>query len=60
MPDKNHKKRAAPRKVVLGHGLIIGSDVQANCIIRDLSSTGARLGVSGKINLPGKHSILCL
>jgi hypothetical protein len=58
MPDNNNNKRAAPRKVVLGHGLIIGPDVQANCIIRDLSSTGARLGVSGKINLPAAFDLV--
>jgi hypothetical protein len=38
--------------VVLGHGVITGPDIQANCIIRDLSSTGAKLGVSEKVILP--------
>jgi hypothetical protein len=58
MPDNRQNKRAAPRKVVLGHGLIIGTGVQANCIIRDLSTTGARLGVSGKVNLPAAFDLV--
>ena len=58
MPANSQNKRAAPRTVVLGHGLIIGPDVQANCIIRDLSSTGARLGVSGKVNLPAAFDLV--
>jgi hypothetical protein len=59
MSGDSHNKRAAPRKVVLGHGLIIGPNIHANCVIRDISSTGAKLGVSGKINLPAAFD-LCL
>ena len=57
MLDDSHNKRAAPRKVVLGHGVITGPNVQANCVIRDLSSTGARLGVSAKVNLPAAFDL---
>jgi hypothetical protein len=57
MLDDSHNKRAAPRKVVLGHGVITGPNMQANCIIRDLSSTGAKLGVSGKVNLPAAFDL---
>ena len=51
MPDESDNRRAAVRKVVLGHGLISGPNIHANCIIRDISSTGAKLGVSKKIKL---------
>jgi hypothetical protein len=58
MPVDSPNKRAAPRKVVLGHGLIIGPNIQANCIIRDISSTGAKLGISGKIILPAAFDLV--
>jgi hypothetical protein len=58
MPDDTHNKRAAPRKVVLGHGLITGPNIHANCVIRDISSTGAKLGVSGKISLPAAFELV--
>jgi hypothetical protein len=58
MPGDSHNKRAAQRKVVLGHGLITGPNIHANCVIRDISSTGAKLGVSGKINLPTAFDLL--
>jgi hypothetical protein len=57
MPDESDNKRAAVRKVVLGHGLISGPNIHANCIIRDISSTGAKLGVSKKIKLPAAFDL---
>jgi uncharacterized protein YfaT (DUF1175 family) len=40
--------------VVLGHAQILGRGVTANCIVRDLSETGAKLGVSSRTKLPAE------
>ena len=43
---------------MLSHAQIISGGVIANCIIRDLSESGARLGVSRKVKLPPQFDLL--
>jgi hypothetical protein len=39
--------------------MILGPDLRVNCVVRDISATGAKLGVSEKIKLPaGFHLLL--
>jgi hypothetical protein len=57
MPDDDSDKRRAPRKEVFGHAVILGLGLRANCIIRDLSATGAKLGVSHRVKLPPKFYV---
>lgn len=57
MGTSSPNQRRAPRVSVLGHGVIIAPDVRAHCIIRDLSSTGAKLAVSKDIKLPAVFDV---
>jgi PilZ domain len=50
-------KRKAPRIEVLGHAIILTPKGRLNCIIRDLSATGARVGVSKIIKLPAEFDL---
>jgi hypothetical protein len=52
--------RKAPRQPVFGHAIVRGPDFEADCIIRDLSATGARLQVSSSIQLPEEFNLLLL
>jgi hypothetical protein len=56
--DQGSDQRAAPRMRVLGHAKIVANGGQINCVVRDLSDTGAKLGVSRKVRLP-QTFILC-
>ena len=60
MPDEIPNERKAPRIAVLGHAVVTGPNLRANCIIRDLSSTGAKLGISGKVKLPAGFDLWLL
>ncbi|HEY7383850.1 MAG TPA: PilZ domain-containing protein [Beijerinckiaceae bacterium] len=51
-------RRISPRHRVLGHGQIIARGIVTNCVIRDLSDTGAKLGVSHKVRLPAEFHLL--
>lgn len=51
-------KRIAPRVRVLGHAQIISRTGNTNCVVRDLSDTGAKLGVSSKVKLPAEFDLL--
>ena len=57
MPDPEQNQRRAARVVVLGHGIITAPGVRANCIVRDISSTGAKLGLSRDITLPSEFDL---
>ena len=57
MAKSSPNQRRAPRISVLGHGVIIAPDVRAHCIIRDISSTGAKLGISKDIKLPAVFDV---
>jgi hypothetical protein len=60
MPDEIPNERKAPRIAVLGHAVVTGPNLRSNCIIRDLSSTGAKLGISGKVKLPAAFDLWLL
>jgi hypothetical protein len=51
------EKRRAPRARTLGHAQIRVDGRKVNCVVRDLSDTGARLGVSRHAELPS-HFVL--
>jgi PilZ domain len=55
--DDGREKRLAARQEVFGHAVILAPDLRANCIIRDLSATGARLGVSRHVKLPPEFHV---
>jgi len=50
-------KRIAPRYRVLGHAQIISRTGATNCVVRDLSESGAKLGVSSKVKLPAEFDL---
>jgi hypothetical protein len=59
-PEPNDEKRIASRRRVFGVGVIFARDSRVNCVIRDLSATGAKLGVSRRAKLPQAFAILLL
>jgi hypothetical protein len=50
-------QRTAPRYRVLGHVQIIDQGSTINCVVRDLSDTGAKLGVSSQAKLPPEFDL---
>ena len=52
MSKNGREKRIAPRYRVLGHAQILGPNGATNCVVRDLSDSGAKLGVSSRAKLP--------
>jgi hypothetical protein len=52
MRDTAPEKRRAPRTAVLGHVQIVTREGGINCVVRDLSDTGAKLGISRRAKLP--------
>ena len=56
--EGEENRRVSPRYRVLGHGQVIANGVVTNCVIRDLSDTGAKLGVSRKARLPAQFNLL--
>jgi len=57
VPKDERNKRVAPRYPVLGHAQIIGQTKAINCVVRDLSDTGAKLGVSNSVRLPAEFDL---
>jgi hypothetical protein len=57
LPKDGQDKRIAPRYRVLGHAQIIGRTGATNCVVRDLSDSGAKLGVSSKVKLPAEFDL---
>ena len=53
-------KRRAPRQRVFGPALILGSKLEVNCVIRDLSATGAKLEVPAMVKLPQAFNLMLL
>jgi hypothetical protein len=58
--DTGLNKRRAARRKVAGPALIIGPGVEASCVIRDLSATGAKLEVASSEKLPPAFNLLLL
>lgn len=52
------EKRIATRLKVLGHCVIMAPGLRANGVLRDISATGAKLGVSRRVKLPPEFHIL--
>jgi hypothetical protein len=52
------ENRRGERYRVLSHGRIMAGGVVADCVVRDLSESGARLGVSRKVRLPQQFDLL--
>ncbi|HEY7382233.1 MAG TPA: PilZ domain-containing protein [Beijerinckiaceae bacterium] len=53
-------KRRAPRQKVFGPALILGPKLEVNCVIRDLSATGAKLEIPALIKLPQAFNLMLL
>ncbi len=43
---------------MFGHAVIIAPGIRTDCVIRDLSASGAKLGVSWRIKLPKEFDVL--
>ena len=54
------ENRRAARQRVTGPALILGPKLEVSCIIRDLSSTGARVEVPSVVKLPPAFNLLLL
>lgn len=52
--SNGHEKRAAPRFQVLGHAQLKAGPLLTNCIIRDVSASGVKLGIARGAKLPPK------
>jgi hypothetical protein len=57
MPESLPNKRGAERVEVLGHAVVTAPGLRANCVIRDISTTGAKLGVSRQVRLPAAFDL---
>lgn len=57
MPQDGRDKRVAQRVQVLGHAQILGRTGAINCVVRDLSDTGVKLGVSSQVRLPAEFDL---
>lgn len=53
----NGEKRVAQRLQVLAHAKLRAGEVLVNCVIRDLSQTGAKLGVPSSARLPANSDL---
>jgi hypothetical protein len=61
MPDDaDWDKRRAPRKDVFGHALIVAPGLRKDCVIRNLSASGAKLAVSSQTSLPDEFDLVLL
>lgn len=59
--DANAEHRAKPRQRVLKAAKIVMSDWMAiDCVVRDISDTGARLKVGGAAQLPHKFKLVMI
>jgi hypothetical protein len=56
--ETNTKRQIAPRRQVLGYCLVVANGVRANAIIRDVSATGAKVGINSRVKLPAEFHIL--
>jgi hypothetical protein len=60
VPRDDGENRKAPRRPVFGHAIIRGPNFEADCVIRDLSATGAKIQVRSSIELPPEFNLLLL
>ena len=57
MSERNWEKRAAQRFQVLGHAQLRVGPLAINCVIRDISPSGAKLGLPSAARLPAKADL---
>jgi hypothetical protein len=50
--------RRAPRRPVLGHAVIRAPALEASCIVRDLSASGAKIEVPSSVDLPQEFNLM--
>ena len=60
MPRGGQENRRAPRRSVLGRAVIKGPGLATDCLVRDLSATGARLQVDSSVQLPEEFNLLLM
>ena len=60
MAEERPERRLMPRVEVLGPAVITAPGLRADCVVRDLSSTGAKLAVSWSIKLPPDFDVTLL
>jgi hypothetical protein len=60
MAESTSEARRAARRDVFGLGVVLAPDLRVNCVIRDLSATGAKLGISRRAKLPAKFRVALL
>ena|SRR5687767_6454781 len=58
--DLRWENRRTPRRKVMGTALVLGPDLEASCIIRDLSTSGAKIEVPSSVKLPLAFNLLLL
>jgi hypothetical protein len=58
MPSSEHEKRAAPRHSVLRAGTILIGNGSINCMVRNLSNTGAMLSVTSSVGIPEHFTLI--
>ena len=52
MSAEQREGRKSPRREALAHALVIAPNVRVYCVIRDVSETGAKLGIPHRAKLP--------
>jgi PilZ domain len=52
--------RSSERRPEFGLGIVITTETKVNCVIRDLSRTGAKLGISRRVKLPSEFTVALL
>ena len=57
MRKDSRDNRIAPRYRVLGHAQIMFRGATTNCVVRDLSESGAKLGVASNVKLPEEFDL---
>jgi len=57
-PGTNAGRQIAPRRAVLGYCLVVAPGIRANAIIRDVSATGAKIGINSRVKLPAEFHIV--
>lgn len=57
MPEDGEEHRKAPRRPVFGNAVIRGPNLHADCVIRDLSASGAKLQVRSSVQLPQEFNL---
>ena len=60
MPRDGREHRRAPRRPVMGNAVIRGPGLNTECVVRDLSASGAKIQVRASVQLPEEFNLLFL